>query len=101
MACPYFMPTTKFENGKWPHRPRLPLGDGWRGLCTAPGADLAPSDEELREFCNLGYARNCKRLPDQRRFDAVRFSVARDRDARITIFFVCESDHLWLCSIPT
>ena len=94
MACPYFIPTEKFEDGAWPHRTRLPLGDGWRGLCTATAGDyLAPSDDELRDFCNLGYAAQCRRLPAQRRFDAVRFSVVRDREERIEVCYVLEAAH--------
>jgi len=99
MACPFFIPTEKFEDGGWPHRPRLPLGNGWRGLCTASGrehvvpSDVVPSDNDLRQFCNLGYAAQCQRLPAQHRFDAVRFSVARDRDQRINIYYVLEAAH--------
>jgi hypothetical protein len=94
MACPYFIPTEKFAGGSWPHRSRLPLGDGWRGLCTAAAdQQLTPSDDELRQFCNLGYARQCPRLPVPRRFDAVRFSVARDREQRVQICYVLETSH--------
>ncbi len=94
MACPYFIPTERFVNGLWPHASRLPLGDGWRGLCTAPSDQrITPSDDELREFCNLGYAAHCPRLPNPRRFDAVRLSVARDRDQRIEICCVLETAH--------
>ena len=94
MACPYFIPTERFEDGPWPHRKRLPLGDGWRGLCTARcDQQIVPSDDQLRQFCNLGYANRCQRLPAKHRFDAVRFSVARDRDQRIEICYVLESAH--------
>ena len=94
MACPYFIPTERFANGAWPHPPRLPLGDGWRGLCTASHDEqITPSDYELREFCNLGYAARCPRLPSPRRFDAARFSVARDRSDRIDICCVLETAH--------
>ncbi len=94
MACPYFIPTEKFADGGWPHRPRLPLGNGWRGLCTASGHEhVVPSDDQLRQFCNLGYAAQCQRLPSQRRFDAVRFSVARDRDQRVHVYYVLEAAH--------
>jgi hypothetical protein len=94
MACPYFIPTEKFEDGAWAHRTRLPLGDGWRGLCTAPGPEqVVPSDQELREFCNLGYAAQCQRLPAERQFDAARFSVARDREERVEICYVLEIAH--------
>ena len=95
MACPYFIPTEKFADACWPHRTRLPLGDGWRGLCTAPGHEqIVPSDDELRQCCNLGYAAQCSRLPARRRFDAVRFSVVRDREQRIEVCYVLESGHL-------
>jgi hypothetical protein len=94
MACPYFIPTEKFENGAWPHPSRLPLGGGYRGLCTAScNQQIVPSDDELREFCNLGYAARCPRLPNPRRFDAVRFSVARDRDGQVQICCVLETAH--------
>ena len=94
MACPYFMPTAKFEAIAWPHRARLPLGDGWLGRCTAPGhEDFIPGPEELANFCNLGYARACPHLPRERAWDAVRFSVTRDKDGMITILYVCERDY--------
>jgi hypothetical protein len=94
MACPYFIPTEKFANGAWPHRTRLPLGNGWRGLCTASAHEqVVPSDHQLRQFCNLGYAARCPRLPAQHRFDAVRFSVARDRQDRIEVCYVLEAAH--------
>lgn len=92
MACPFFMPTEKFD--VWPNRPRLPLGDGWKGYCTAPGNEGArPADQELKEFCNFGYAKYCPRLPQKRLWDAVRFSVSRERDGKIVIYYVCEVDH--------
>ena len=55
----------------------------------------APSlqNEELHEFCNLGYATKCSRLPIQRDCDAVRFSVAREQGSRLLLWFVCETDH--------
>jgi hypothetical protein len=94
MACPYFIPTEKFEDGAWPHRTRLPLGGAWRGLCTASrDQQIVPSDDQLRQFCNLGYAAQCPQLPAERRYDALRFSVARDRDQRIDIYFVLEAGH--------
>lgn len=77
LACPYFMPVAKLENGSWPHPARLPLGGGWTGHCTAPGHDEAiPSQDVLEAFCNLGYAGSCRWAPAQRRYDAVRFAVA-------------------------
>ena len=94
MACPYFLPRERIANSPWPHPARLPLGDAWTGHCTAPGHEGArPSDRELREGCNLGYARACPRLPRQRSCDAVRFSLARDRDRKLSVQFVCEIAH--------
>ncbi len=100
MACPYFLPIEKFD-GTWLHPQRLPLGCGWKGQCAAPGHEgEVPSDEELREFCNLGYAQGCDRLPRERAWDSVRFGARMlegDEDAlalgRIQIRYVCERDH--------
>lgn len=91
VACPFFMPTEKIDGGEWPHPSRLPLGGGWRGVCTA-AAGLAPGENELRDHCNLGYARCCH-LPQEREADAVRFSVAAASDNRIVLNYVCERDH--------
>ncbi len=101
MACPFFMPMEKFENGQWPHVARLPLGCGWSGHCTAPGHENeAPSQEELRDFCNLGYAEKCSRLPQERMWDSVRFSArtlgagSNGSGDRIQVRYVCERAHL-------
>jgi hypothetical protein len=94
MACPFFLPQKRIEVPLWPHPARLPLGDGWSGQCTAPGHEGAqPNDEELKDGCNLGYARACPRLPRERPTDAVRFSLARDRDMKLSVQFVCEIAH--------
>src|SRR6266550_2031436 len=93
LACPFFMPVQKSDGG-WLHPSRLPLGGGWDGHCSAPGHEGAqPSDHEVHEFCNLGYASKCSRLPVQRDCDAVRFSVARDQGSRLLLWFVCETGH--------
>lgn len=77
LACPYFMPVSKLENGSWPHPARLPLGCGWTGHCTAPGHEQAvPSQNVLQDLCNLGYANRCSWAPAERRWDAVRFAIA-------------------------
>lgn len=103
MACPFFMPVEKLENGTWPHPSRLPLGAGWSGHCTAPGHQgEAPSPEELHRFCNLGYADRCPRLPQGRVSDAVRFAVTGARNpgdkdgaqSLIQLRYVCERAHL-------
>jgi len=76
MACPFFMPVEKLENGACPHPARLPLGGEWSGCCTAPGYEgEIPARAALEEFCNLGYAAKCGRLPRDRAWDAVRFGV--------------------------
>lgn len=105
MACPYFMPVAKLENGAWPHPARLPLGCGWSGHCTAPGHEgQVPSQDVLEAFCNLGYASSCAWAPQERAWDAVRFSVsappdaARKTDRRsvasfLRLIYVCERDH--------
>lgn len=94
MACPFFMPTQKLEGGAWLHPSRLPLGGGWKGHCCAPGHEGAiPTEEQLTQFCNLGYAVDCPRLPAERSCDAVRFSVARERGSQLLLWFVCEAAH--------
>jgi hypothetical protein len=101
VACPFFMPIEKLEGGNWLHAQRLPLGCGWSGRCTAPGHEgETPSDEELREFCNLGYAGGCRRIPRERAFDSVRFGVRtlgggaeKGIVQRVQIRYVCERGH--------
>jgi len=101
MACPFFMPVERLESGTWLHAGRLPLGCGWSGHCTAPGHEgEAPSPEELREFCNLGYAEGCERLPRERAWDSVRFAakvVSNDEKngtgGRIQVRYVCGRGH--------
>ena len=101
VACPFFMPVEKLENGSWLHVHRLPLGCGWRGHCTAPGHEGEnPSQEDLQDFCNLGYAEGCGRLPDERPWDSIRF-VAKTLDSdvnsrtsrHIQLRYVCERAH--------
>jgi hypothetical protein len=75
VACPFFWPVKRHEAELWPHRRRLPLGDGFAGECRAPGcAGRKPEDDELKESCNLGYATACPHLPEERNADAVHFS---------------------------
>jgi hypothetical protein len=108
LACPYFMPLTKLENGNWPHPARLPLGGGWSGHCTAPGHEQeSPALDVVQAFCNLGYASGCGWAPPERECDAVRFAVSAPADstgfnkqssgppARILrLTYVCERDNL-------
>ncbi|MFB3815940.1 MAG: hypothetical protein ACE14L_17690 [Terriglobales bacterium] len=90
MACPYFFPTERAHEEWWPHRRRLPLGDGWRGECAASG--MVPSDDELRDWCNLGHAARCPHLPPDRAADSVRFGAALTDD-RMRVTFVYERAH--------
>lgn len=106
MACPYFMPLKRLENGNWPHPARLPLGGGWSGHCTALGHEgEVPPQHILEAFCNLGYASSCAWAPPQRAWDAVRFAVSApasiggagppaDAPARmLRLIYVCEREH--------
>jgi hypothetical protein len=112
MACPFFMPIEKLENGAWPHPARLPLGCGWSGHCTAPGHEgEIPEAETMEQSCNLGYAGSCSRLPRERVWDAVRFAIASSDEANrqqnhdfefengskpgriVHIVYVCERAH--------
>ena len=109
MACPYFMPIARLENGSWPHPARLPLGGGWSGHCTAPGHEgEIPPQHILEAFCNLGYANSCSWSPLTCDCDAVRFAVSAPRDpaasldpreappvpARVLLLhYVCERNH--------
>lgn len=93
MACPFFVPHEVLNDGSWPHPSRLPLGAGWRGACCASDAATVPSDFQIREFCNLGYAKGCPRLPPERDWDAVRFGVARISQEQVMLWYVCELGH--------
>ena len=100
MACPFFLPMEKIENAAWLHALRLPLGGGWSGQCTSPGFENEiPSPDDLRNFCNLGYAETCGRLPKVRAWDSVRFSAKvvnypqSGTVQRIQIQYVCERAH--------
>ena len=90
MACPFFIPTERLH-GVFAFPDRLPLAAGYSGMCGAPGQMLAkPTDDELREHCNLGHA-SCARLPQERVADSVRF-VARDGGHhRVSIRYVYET----------
>jgi hypothetical protein len=105
LACPYFTPVSKLENGNWPHPARLPLGCGWSGHCTAAGHEgQIPAQHILEACCNLGYASSCTWAPLQRAWDAVRFSVSTPNEIGnagqaaspsrvLRLLYVCERDH--------
>jgi len=94
VACPYFMPVKKLEEALWIHPSRLPLGAGWQGCCGAPGHEgETPPADELKDACNLGYAKSCPRLPQERSCDAVRFAIAKDQGSQVLVNFVFETAH--------
>jgi hypothetical protein len=93
VACPYFYPNEKSTTIAWAFPARLPLGAGFTGTCRAGLNVIQPSEEELREFCNIGYARGCQRMPRNGCSDGVRFAVARDEDERIILHYVSEREH--------
>jgi|HubBroStandDraft_4_1064222.scaffolds.fasta_scaffold495725_2 hypothetical protein len=93
LACPFFVPLEMVNDGSWPHPSRLPLGAGWNGNCCASGRDQTPSETQVREFCNLGYATGCPHLPTERDCDAIRFSVVKISPGQVAICFVSELAH--------
>ncbi len=92
MACPFFYPDERHEAELWAFRGRLPLGDGYKGRCMAPGCHgRATSDEELRELCNLGYAGGCACRPKERHADAVHFAAFEN--GRLLVKYSMVKDH--------
>ncbi|HVB39506.1 MAG TPA: hypothetical protein VNE83_01300, partial [Terriglobales bacterium] len=47
----------------------------------------------LKQWCNFGYAKKCPWLPAEREADKNSFSIARDRDGMLLIYYVREVDH--------
>jgi hypothetical protein len=93
VACPYFYPTEKSSTIAWPFPARLPLGAGFAGICRAEAQEVNPTENELRDFCNIGYARGCPRMPKSCSSDGVRFAVARDDGPRIILHYASERQH--------
>jgi hypothetical protein len=93
MACPYFFPTARLENGTWVIPPRLPLGDAYAGECRATQARFQPDESHLRNFCNVGYGRgSCGQFPCDGGIDAVRFHIREESNDLIRIQCVAEKD---------
>ena len=93
MACPFFYATNPAEP-RGPGHPQMPLGDLYEGECRAAPEGYHPGPEELRNLCNLGYARtSCPRFPAGAGPDAVRFSVASDAQETFQIRYVEEREH--------
>ena len=94
MACPFFLPQQRFESD-WPFPHRLPLGAGWAGVCTAPRhVGARPTQDELKNGCNVGYAKGCTRLPQERHADAIRFALGSESKGVQHVRFTCERGHL-------
>lgn len=97
MPCPFFEPCVVLETGPWTHRPRLPLGEAYSGICRAgrsgeAASGEAPSEDRQRELCNHGYARGvCERFPVSCAADAVRFSVTSEQPLRL--IYILEKDY--------
>ncbi len=74
--------------------PRLPLGDPCRGLCRA--GDFEPASDELRKFCNVGYARGqCRHfsaIPSDAP-DAIRFSITSDGGSTLALVYILEKNY--------
>ena len=88
------MPTHRADQSLWPHPFRLPLGGGWEGHCTAPEHfGDRPSQQHIKESCNLGYASRCEWRPPDYAWDSVRFSVKQECENRISILYACEKAH--------
>jgi len=96
VACPFFMPIERLDDGPWTHAPRMPLGDPYRGVCTALPAEpgFEPPEAVQRDPCNCGYARGrCDRFPGGDAADAMRFSVTSHLDGRVRMVYVTEKNH--------
>jgi hypothetical protein len=93
VACPFFFPVERSSAIGWAFPARLPLGAGYCGTCRAGADAVTPTDTELRDFCNLGYASECGRMPLDRQADCVRFAVSRDEGSKIAFHFVYERKH--------
>jgi len=93
VACPFFFPDEKTFLIGWPFPRRLPLGAGFCGTCRAGAEPVVPTEIELKDFCNLGYASRCAKLPAERRADCLRFAVGKDESNKITLHYVYERDH--------
>ena len=93
MACPFFYPAEKSVTVGWAFPARLPLGAGFCGTCRAGNEESHPTDDELRDFCNLGYSADCPRLPSVRRADCLRFVVMRESEGIIILDYIYERDH--------
>jgi hypothetical protein len=96
VACPFFHPTERFEDGIWLQPPRLPLGDPCHGQCIAGfDAPNQPGIDDIRKLCNIGYARGrCPRFPASfEGADAIRFSITGDEGETLSLVCIFEKDY--------
>jgi hypothetical protein len=93
VACPFFYPVERSFAIGWAFPARLPLGAGYCGTCRAGDVEATPTDLELRDFCNLGNASECGRMPVDRQADCVRFALSRDEGSKIVFQYVYERKH--------
>jgi hypothetical protein len=93
VACPFFFPAEKIQTIAWAFPSRLPLGAGFCGTCRAGAAEVTPTETELKELCNVGYARGCGRLPAERRADCLRFVARENSGGRIILDYIYEREH--------
>jgi hypothetical protein len=94
MACPCFYPVDRIAQTET-KSPPAPLGDIFTGVCRARAeGEWLPDPVTARQLCNFGYARaRCPRFPGDGA-DAVRFSISKDQDGFIGIYWVVEKNHL-------
>ena len=86
MACPYFVPLEIWPD--WTGPRRVPLGEPYRGSCSATAAEIAL--EAQAAICNFGYARaRCPHYPASATIDAVRFSMTTRSD----LVWIAERDY--------
>lgn len=94
MACPYFYPEVKWDGKLAGSAPQFPLGDFYQGTCRAGATEFRPDWDRLRKCCNMGYARpQCPRFPADAGPDAVRFTIVRDRQGAIDLYYAIEKNH--------
>jgi hypothetical protein len=96
MSCPYFYPLQPRSLEADSRSAMLPLGNVWAGVCRAvAGESLEPDEAIVKSLCHLGYARGqCGRFPaDDGCPDAVRFTVRRDDERSLELYYVLERDH--------
>src|SRR5262245_20332329 len=94
MPCPFFHPDVPIPNDPWSRPPRMPLGEAYGGVCRASATAFIPDGDLLLSVCNRGYGRSsCPRFPADAEADAIRFSLAEERDGEVELIYVRERDY--------